>query len=50
MVLDPQMSGADIQSIYQIVQEHVMMQGIRQYTNEQEVASPKVLRFGPLVQ
>ncbi|GHO93851.1 hypothetical protein KSF_038990 [Reticulibacter mediterranei] len=48
MVLDPEMSGADIQSIYQIVQEHVMMQGIKQHANEQEVSSPKVLRFGPL--
>jgi transcriptional regulator with XRE-family HTH domain len=48
MVLDPQMSGADIQSIYQIVQEHVLMQGIKRYTSEQEIASPKVLRFGPL--
>jgi transcriptional regulator with XRE-family HTH domain len=49
MVLDPEMNGTDIQSIYRIVQEHVMMQGIKQHANEQEeVASPKVLRFGPL--
>jgi transcriptional regulator with XRE-family HTH domain len=48
IVLDPETDGVDIQHLYRLVQEQVMVKGVKQQEEEEKIHPAKVLRFGPL--